>query len=448
MHSAAPKVLSPRLESVYSKLGSIETLRFRGRVENVTGSVVTCRGVPASVGDLARVRCEVDGRSTLLEAVGFQGSRVVFLPLEPLGTVGPKTELELLGAPLSVRGGEALLGRVLDGLGRPMDGGSILSFGDEIVCRAETPNPLQRNPIRETLATGVSSIDGMLTFGKGQRLGIFAGGGVGKSTLLGKVARESSAEVNIIAMIGERGLEVRSFLEESLGPEGLARSVVVVSTSDTPAQQRYRASFLAVALAEYFREKGSDVLFIMDSVTRFANAVREIGLARGEPPTLRGYPPSLFALLPQLVERLGNSERGSASCLMTVLVEGDDMADPVADTMRALLDGHIVLSRDLAAKQHYPAVDILQSVSRAMSGIVGEEHRGAAEKLRRLYAIYRENEDLIQIGAYKRGANPELDQAVSLMPTMNALLRQGTEEKRALEDTLQVLVAMMGSVGS
>jgi len=434
------------LDWAYRGIEAARTLRYRGRIDTASGGVLTCAGMPARVGDVARVEGAGSG-GALLEAVGFREGRVVFMPLEDPGPVGPESEVVLLGRGLSVRGGRELMGRVLDGLGRPLDGGPPPASGGDVARPGSSPHPLTRRPIREPLGTGVSSLDGLLSFGRGQRLGIFAGGGVGKSTLLGKIARESTASVNVIALIGERGLEVRSFIEDSLGEEGLARSVVVVATSDMPAQQRYRATFLAVSLAESFREEGDDVLFIMDSVTRFATAVREIGLARGEPPTMRGYPPSLFGSLPRLVERLGNSSVGTASSLMTILVEGDDMTDPVADTMRAVLDGHVILSRDLGARQHYPAVDVLASVSRAMSAIVDPDHARAARRFRELYATYRENEDLITIGAYRAGASVELDLAVKLLPRMNAFLRQGTEERRTFAETRRELLAIMEEAG-
>ncbi len=433
------------LDWAHERVSRARVVRERGRLYRVSGDSMICRGIEANLGDLALLTNGSESQS-LVEAVALDGDRVVFLPLEDVGTAGPSTIVELVGEPLSLPVGRHLLGRVLDGLGRPMDGGPKPESAERVYCGGSSPNPMTRRPIQDCLSTGVSSLDGLLTIGKGQRIGIFAGGGVGKSTLLGKIARDSAASINVIALIGERGLEVRSFVEKNLGPEGMARSVVIVATSDTPAQQRYRATFLAVAIAEYFRDQGEDVLFIMDSMTRFAYAVRETGLMRGEPPTMKGYPPSVFGELPRVIERLGNSDKGSASCLMTVLVEGDDMADPIADALRALLDGHVVLSRDLAEQQHYPSVDVLSSVSRAMNDLISEEHKVSARKFKELYATYKANEDLIQIGAYKRGANPVLDRAVKMMDKMKTFLQQDDQEVRSHEETVSALTTLMAGV--
>ncbi|MBE3070779.1 MAG: FliI/YscN family ATPase, partial [Planctomycetes bacterium] len=338
--------------------------------------------------------------------------------------------------PRTIRLGPSVLGRVLDGLGRPIDGKGPLDGHDMRPLDADSPPPLSRRPITEPLGFGIRVFDGLLTCGKGQRVGIFAGSGVGKSLLLGEIARVSDAEVNVLALVGERGREVRQFLEHSLGPEGLARSVVVVATSDAAPIQRVKGAFLAIAIAEYFRDMGKDVLFMMDSVTRLAQAQREIGLAAGEPPTTKGYCPSVFSLLPKLTERLGSASRGSITGIITVLVEADDMNDPIADCMRSLLDGHVVLTRRLAERGHYPAVDILQSVSRLMASCTSREHYLAAQRLKAIYATYQDAEDLINIGVFKPGSNPRVDTAISLIDHVNAFLAQPLGSRSAFPETV------------
>jgi flagellum-specific ATP synthase len=347
-----------------------------------------------------------------------------------------------MSAPRYVTLSETVLGRVLNGLGEPIDNKGILSGTDKKALDISSPPPLSRRKIIEPLALGIRSIDGILTCGKGQRVGIFSGSGVGKSVLLGDIANSSEASVNVVALIGERGREVREFLEENLGPEGLARSVVVVATSDCPPIQRVKAAFMAVTIAEYFRDKGENILFMMDSLTRFAQAQREIGLAAGEPPATRGYCPSVFSLMPRLIERLGCSENGSITGIVTVLVENDDLADPVADSARSLLDGHIVLSRKLAERGHYPAVDILQSVSRLMPKVTGKEHLTAALKLREIYATYADAEDLINIGAFSPGSNRRIDGAISLIGRIKDFLVQPVGQQTALEETVKHLISI------
>ncbi len=428
-----------RLDRLDDRISSLRPGKAEGKVVSVTGVTLTATGLEASIGEVCRVLGLQE--HILAEVVGFREGRSLLMPLGEVGGIGPGAKVVGLSHPLQVRVGEGLLGRVLDGLGRPLDGRPLPEGKDFPVFRAAPP-ALERAPIEQPMATGVSSIDGFLTLGRGQRMGIFAGSGVGKSTLLGMVSREAEADVNVIVLVGERGREVRAFLEDVLGPEGLARSVVVVATSDAPPLLRFKAPLTGVTLAEYFREKGKDVLLIMDSVTRFAFSAREIGLAVGEPPTMRGYPPSLFAQLPRLVERMGTSRKGSITGLITVLVEGDDMNEPVADTMRSLLDGHIVLSREIASLGRYPAVDVLRSVSRTMDRVVDPEHLKAARSLREVLALYEENRDLVQVGAYKAGSDPRLDRALARIDAVHALLAQGIEEKRSFQETREVMVRL------
>jgi len=421
-----------------AKLGRADLLTCRGAVVRVTGLTVESKGPPLGVGQLCEIRMK-DGRRVLAEVVGFNHELRILLPLEKIEGIAPSDPVVPRTAPRTLALGDDVLGRVLDGLGRPMDGRGPLRGPDSHPLDGISPPPLQRRPITEPLEFGLRVFDGILTCGKGQRMGIFAGSGVGKSTLLGEVARVSKADVNVLALVGERGREVRHFIEESLGPEGLARSVVVVATSDAAPIQRVKAAFVAIAVAEYFRDRGKDVLFMMDSVTRLAQAQREIGLAAGEPPTTKGYCPSVYALLPKITERLGSAAVGSITGMITILVEGDDMNDPVADTMRSLLDGHIVLSRRLAELGHYPAVDILQSVSRLMSAVTTKEHQLAAQRLRAIYATYQGAEDLINIGAFAPGSNRRIDTALSLIDRVNEFLVQPLGGRSALEETVSRL---------
>lgn len=418
----------------------------QGQVRGLVGVSVEVVGLRAASGDLCTIHSA--GREVAAEVVGFRDGITMLMPLGEMGGIAPFDNVTHHGQPLTVTTGNALLGRVVDALGRPIDGGPSLQGVDRPVFGA-APAALARQPINEAVPTGVASIDGFLTCGRGQRIGIFAGSGVGKSTLLGMIARDGTADVNVIALIGERGREVRDFLEQVLGPEGLKKSVVVVATSDSPPMLRFKGPFTAVTIAEAFRAQGLNVMFTMDSVTRFAGAAREIGLAAGEPPTLRGYPPSLFAYLPRLVERMGTDGQGSITGLLTVLVEGDDLNEPVSDAMRGYLDGHIVLSRQIAARGRFPAVDVLASVSRLMPNVASPEHIECAQRVRELIAHYEENRDLVQVGAYQRGSDPLLDTAMAKMQAIEDLLYHG-HESRSFESTLESLrqLATNGLPGS
>ncbi len=426
---------SADLERYCRKLDGLDLLNCRGAVVRVAGLTVESKGPPVGVGQMCDIHLS-DGKRVPAEVVGFHGVNRILLPLEAIGGISPGDAVVPHSRPRRLALSEAILGRVIDGLGRPIDGkGPILGKEHRSLDNA-SPHPLRRRRITEPLEFGIRSIDALSTCGRGQRMGIFSGSGVGKSTLLGQVARRSGADVNVLALVGERGREVRQFIDESLGPEGLARSVVVVATSDVSPIQRVKAAFLAITVAEYFRDQGRDVLFMMDSLTRLAHAQREIGLAAGEPPTTRGYCPSVFSLLPKLTERMGCAQCGSITGILTILVEGDDMDDPVADTVRSLLDGHIVLSRGLAEQGHYPAVDILQSVSRLMPSIASAEHQLAARRFRAIYATYRGAEDLINIGALAAGSNPRIDKAISLIDRVNEFLVQSGEERTDYRRTL------------
>ena len=402
--------------------------RFRpmGSVVRVVGTSVEAAGLNVRVGSICAIELETDGYVSA-EVVGFKDGRITLVPFGHLSGVRPGSRVWLREHQFRVPIGPGVLGRVLDGFGRPIDGRGPLR-AEQRDIGGEAPHPLTRAKIRMPLATGVRAIDGLLTTGKGQRLGIFAGSGVGKSTLLAMIARHALAVVNVIALIGERGREVQEFIDEQLGPDGLARSVVVVATSDQPALLRIKAAEIAVAMAEAFRDEGHDVLFMMDSVTRLAMAQREIGLGAGEPPALRGYPPSVFSFLPRILERAGNTDRGTITGFFTVLVEGDDMSEPVVDTVRSILDGHIVLTRAIAEHNHYPAIDVLASVSRVMPAIVDETHLRLAGALRASLAEYGAAKDLIEVGAYAPGSSPAIDRAIRLRPAIEAYLCQGSDE--------------------
>ena len=420
------------------KLGRLDLLPCKGSVVRVAGLMVESKGPPVGIGQLCEIRLK-DGRRVPAEVVGFHNENRILLPLEAIDGIAPNDSVMARPNPRYIQLGESILGRVIDGLGRPIDGKGPLTGTDTRALDHAAPAPLSRRKITEPLVFGIRSFDGLLTCGKGQRIGIFSGSGVGKSTLLGEIARTSEADVNVLALVGERGREVRQFLDESLGPEGLARSVVTVATSDTSPIQRVKLAFLAVTIAEYFRDMGRDVLLMMDSLTRFAQAQREIGLAAGEPPTTKGYCPSVFSLLPKLTERFGAAGTGSITGIFTILVEADDLNDPVADSVRALLDGHVVLSRKLAEMGHYPAVDILQSVSRLMTSVVSREHLLAAQKFRAIYATYQGAEDLINIGALAPGSNRRIDKAVSLIDRARAFLIQPVGRGCPFDETLRRL---------
>ncbi len=411
-------------------------MRSTGRVAKVIGLAIEVEGLSASVGELCEIVPSKGQAVMTAEVVGFHDDRVIVMPFGELAGVQAGCQVVASGRLFDLPVGDSLLGRVIDGLGQPLDGLGRIRASGRALIQNSPPHPLKRSRISEVFSTGVRAIDGVLTCGRGQRMGIFAGSGVGKSTLMGMIARYSSAEVNVIALIGERGREVQEFIERDLGPEGLKRSVVVVSTSDQPALVRLKGAWIATAIAEYFRDQGKEVALMMDSVTRFAMAQRELGLAIGEPPALRGYTPSVFALMPKIMERSGTSDRGAITAFYTVLVESDDMNEPITDTARSVLDGHIVLSRDLASENHYPAIDVLGSVSRVMDSIVTPEQRSWAGALRESLAAYRDARDLINIGAYVAGSNPHIDRAIRLLPGITAFLKQRPEEPTGFDDTV------------
>ncbi len=412
-----------------------------GKVAKVVGLTIESIGPSAKLNDLCHIIAKDTNQVISAEVVGFRDDRVLLMPYDQTEGVGLGSRVENTNAPLKVMVGDDLLGKTLDGLGRPIDGSEIAGAAAYSV-EAQPPDPLTRELIDTVLPLGVRAVDGLLTIGRGQRIGIFAGSGVGKSTLLGMFARNTKADINVIALIGERGREVREFIERDLGPEGMARSVVVVATSDKPALIRNKAAKTATAIAEYFRDQGKDVLLMMDSLTRFSMAQREIGLASGEPPVSRGYPPSVYSQMPMLLERAGRSDKGSITGLYTVLVDGDDFNEPITDTARSILDGHIMLNRKIAHKNHYPAIDILQSISRVMSSIADKEHKKAAGQLKNVLATYGEAEDLVNIGAYKSGSNPAIDYALSKIDAVNQFLRQDVYEKVSFEETIEHLESL------
>ena len=413
-------------------------IKTYGKVVKVVGLTVESTGPEAKVGDTCRIILAGTQKEVLAEVVGFTDGRLQLMPYEDISGVQIGDYVQGDCAPAQVPVGPELLGKVLNGLGQPFNG-EELHLTEFRNSEAMPPNPMERVLIQEVLPLGVKAVDAIMTLGKGQRIGIFAGSGVGKSTLLGMFARNTKADINVIALIGERGREVREFLERDLGEEGVRRSVIVVATSDQPALIRKKAAKTATAIAEYFRDCGKDVLLMMDSMTRFSMAQREIGLASGEPPVSRGYPPSVYAEMPKLLERAGKTAKGSITGIYTVLVDGDDMNEPIADTARGILDGHIVLSRKMAHKNHYPAIDILQSISRVMSSIATKEHKQFANKLKNVLATYSESEDLINIGAYKAGSNKEIDYAISKINEVNSFLMQQVDEKFTFEETIELL---------
>lgn len=417
-----------------------------GYITRVVGLIIESVGPEVSIGELCYIK---SSRGDIeAEVVGFNDNKVLLMPIGVMKGITPGAKVIASGSQLKVEIGNELLGEVLDGLGRPISS-EIDEFNKsnlkEVSVNKEPPDPLKRQRIKEPLSLGIKSIDGLLTCGRGQRLGIFAGSGVGKSTLLGMAARNTDADINVIALIGERGREVRDFIEEDLGPEGLKKSIVVVATSDKPALIRMKAASVATAIAEFFRDQSKDVLLMMDSVTRVAMALREVGLASGEPPATRGYPPSVFAKLPKLLERTGTNDKGSITALYAVLVEGDDFNEPVSDTVRGILDGHISLSRSLASKNHFPAVDVLESVSRVMKDVVSKEHNENANQLKKLLADYKEAEDLISIGAYEKGSNPKVDRAIEKIDRINGFLTQPIEEKVSFRETRSRLAQIINS---
>ncbi|MBL6080035.1 type III secretion system ATPase SctN [Belnapia sp. T18] len=417
------------------------SVQVRGRVLQVVGTIIRATAPGARIGDLCLLRNAEDGYELTAEVVGLQRDAAVLVPLGDLRGVSTLTEVLPTGKPHMVPAGRGLLGRVLDGMGRPLDtrDRGPLVTEVEVSVYAEAPDPLTRRVVAEPMPLGVRALDGLLTCGEGQRMGIFAAAGGGKSTLLSMLVRGAAADVTVLALIGERGREVREFIERDLGPEGRAKSVLVVATSDRSSMERSKAAYVATAIAEWFRDQGLRVLFLMDSATRFARAQREIGLAAGEPPTRRGFPPSVFAILPKLMERTGTNDKGSITAFYTVLVEGDDMAEPVADEVRSILDGHIVLSRALSAANHFPAIDVLASASRVMDAVAAPEHRALAAKTRRLMAKYAEVELLVRIGEYKAGSDKEADEAVAKIDAIRAFLRQGTQDLLSFDKVLHQL---------
>ena len=426
----APDLFSKYIEVVKNT----EVLQYKGKVAEIRDIIIESTGPEVRMGEICFIEIPDKG-DIAAEVVAISDKRVYIMPYGDVEGIYPGCDVRSTGRLLRVAVGDFLLGKVVDGRGYLMDQGQRLKVGKYYNINAEAPNPLDRERITEPLSVGIRAIDGLITLGKGQRIGIFSGSGVGKSTLLGMIARNTNADVNVIALVGERGREVKDFLEKELGEEGLKRSVMVVATSDKPPLLRMRATYVATTIAEYFRDQGKDVLLMMDSITRFAKAQAEIGLATGEPPARRGYPNSVFTTIPRILERAGRTDKGSITGIYTVLVDADELNEPISDTMRGVLDGHIVLSRNLAERNHYPAVDILASISRLMNDVVSEEHKAIANKMRNLYSIYKQYEDIIILGAYAAGSNPELDEAIKYYSAIDEFLKQGIYEKSDFEET-------------
>ncbi len=426
-----------------------EAIHVRGRVTEVTGLVIKATVPGVRIGEMCYIVTGTDEARIICEVVGFKDEQVMLMPLGEAIGIGPDCEVLPSGRPFSIRCGWSLLGRVVDGLGAPIDGGARLDdlpdMEDWAVERT-APDPMKRERIAEPLAMGVRAIDGLLTVGRGQRIGLFAGSGVGKSTLMGQLARNTEAEIVVACLVGERGREVRDFIEESLGDEGLQKSVVVVATSAQPSLVRAKCPFVATAIAEWFRDQGKRVVLLMDSATRFARAQREIGLAIGEPPARQGFPPSVFAKIPRLMERTGNSDRGSITAFYTILVQAGDMDEPIADEVRGILDGHIILNRALGSRNHWPAIDVLPSLSRVMAGIASDEHKAAAGRLREVLATYEKQRDLILLGAYQYGTDPKTDYAIDKIEEVERFLKQGVNECDDFETTIQQLVEMFSDM--
>lgn len=427
------------LSKYIRKINEKRFIKFTGKITKVTGLTIESNGPIATIGELCNIYPHDKNEPVPAEVVGFKDDKILLMPLGDMEGIASGSKVVATGKSLRVNVGEELVGRVLDGLGNPIDDKGLIKTERTYPVSNFPPNPLERTLVKEPLSLGIKVIDGLLTCGKGQRIGIFAGSGVGKSTLMGMVARNSSADINVIGLIGERGREVREFLQKDLKEEGLKKSVVVVVTSDQPALIRVKGALVTTAIAEYFRDQGKNVLLLMDSVTRFAMAQREIGLAIGEPPVTRGFTPSVFALLPKLLERAGTSSKGTITGLYTVLVDGDDLNEPITDAVRGILDGHIILSRKLANQNHYPAIDVLASVSRVMPNIVKEEHLKMANSIKNIMAVYRESEDLINIGAYKRGTNKKLDKAIDVKDLIDEFLTQETLATYPLEETISMM---------
>ncbi|MFE8699075.1 flagellar protein export ATPase FliI [Cytobacillus sp. FJAT-54145] len=437
-----------KVTDLIDQIEQLDTFKRYGRVKRVIGLMIESQGPESSIGDVCYIHVSnnLQKRRILAEVVGFKEENVVLMPYTTISDISPGSLVEATLKPLEVKVGSALIGNIVDSLGQPLDGSLLPKGLVSVPTDKEPPNPMSRPPITDPIEVGVRMIDSLLTVGNGQRVGIFAGSGVGKSTLLGMIARNTTADLNVIALIGERGREVREFIERDLGPEGLSRSIVVVATSDQPALMRIKGAFTATAIAEYFRDKGLNVMLMMDSVTRVAMAQREVGLAIGEPPTTKGYTPSVFAILPKLLERTGTNLYGSITAFYTVLVDGDDMNEPISDTVRGILDGHLVLDRSLANKGQYPALNVLKSISRVMNNIVPEGHRKSSEKLRDLLSTYINSEDLINIGAYKKGSSREIDEAIRLTPQIISFLKQETDEKVSMQESINTLYDLIGKV--
>ena len=418
------------------QIRSAETMSRTGKIENIVGMSIEASGGRAAIGDICRIYSNESGGQIPAEVVGFKNDHILLMPYANMSGISAGNFVRNTGKRLTLPVGPFLRGRVINALGQPIDGLEPFGRGDTFSIDSAYINPMTRPPIRERMEFGVKAIDSLLTIGKGQRIGIFAGSGVGKSTLLGMIAKNVKADINVIALVGERGREVLEFMQKDLGEEGMRRSILVVATSDQPAMLRMKCPSVATSIAEYFRDQGYDVLLMMDSLTRFAMAQREIGLAIGEPPVARGYTPSMYAEMPKLLERSGNFEKGSITGVYTVLVEGDDTNEPIADTVRGILDGHIVLSRQLANSNHFPAIDVGASISRLMVEIVSPEHRQLASKLRDILGVYEKNSDLVSIGAYKAGTNPKLDYALTKIDAINQFLMQGVDEAFSYEESL------------
>ena len=427
------------LKKYHDRLNEISLYQYKGKVSRVIGLTIESRGPAVRLGETCHIYPIKSKDPVLAEVVGFKEDTVLLMPLGEMEGIGPGSMVIATGNTLEVDVGEQLLGRILDGRGNPIDDFEPPSLNYSYPVNNQPPNPLSRTKITEPLPLGVKAIDGFLTCGRGQRIGIFAGSGVGKSTLLGMIARNTLADINVIALIGERGREVKEFIDNDLEEEGLKKSVVIVVTSDQPPLVRMKGALLATSIAEYFRDCGKNVVLMMDSLTRFSMAQREVGLAIGEPPVTKGYTPSVFAVLPKLLERAGNSSKGSITGLYTVLVDGDDMNEPIADAVRGILDGHIVLSRNLANKNHYPAIDILASVSRVMPNIVDKEHIGIVGQIKDLMATYRDSEDLINIGAYIKGTNKKVDMAIEKIEAINDFLKQGVHDRLTFDEIVELL---------
>lgn len=426
-------------ENIRSILLKEDFCTYIGKVKRISGMMIEATGNKYKIGDICKINTDTNGRAVKAEVVGFNDGRVLLMPYEDIKGIGLENTVISTGNKLKIPVGDFLIGRIIDATGQPIDVGERFITNEYSYVDNEFINPLSRPRINETLSFGIKAIDGLLTIGKGQRMGIFAGSGVGKSTLLGMVAKNVKADINVIALVGERGREVREFIEKDLGEDGLKRSVLVVATSDQPAMLRVKCALVATTIAEYFKDKGKDVLLMMDSLTRFAMAQREIGLATGEPPVSRGYTPSIYAELPKLLERSGNFNNGSITGIYTVLVEGDDTNEPISDTVRGIVDGHIVLTRKLANSNHYPAIDINASISRLMNDIAAKEHNGNAKKIRDILSIYYENYDLISIGAYKKGTNLKLDEAINKIDKVNEFLTQGVYDKYSFDEIKELM---------